>query len=147
MCMNACLHLGMNSICILGNQDQKRVLDPLELELQGVSCRPPCELWESNLGPLEEHQALFLRCQLSRLTTNLACQLATPGINLISPKIAEGRPQTQIICKDKECLFCRKNQHVGGQSFFLFVFCFEMVTPDKGRPFYREPGELYRRIG
>jgi hypothetical protein len=26
-------------------------------------------------------------------------------------KIAEGRPQTQIVCKDNECSFCRNNHH------------------------------------
>jgi hypothetical protein len=26
--------------------------------------------------------------------------------------IAEGRPQTQIVCKSKECILCRNNQHV-----------------------------------
>ena len=26
-------------------------------------------------------------------------------------KTTEGRPQTQIVCKDKECLFCRSIQH------------------------------------
>jgi hypothetical protein len=43
------------------------------------------------------------------------------------PKIAEGRLQTQIVCKDKEGLSCRNNQHEGvGQPFS------KMVTPNKG---------------
>lgn len=29
------------------------------------------------------------------------------------PKIMERRPQTQILCKDKGCLFCRSIQHAG----------------------------------
>jgi hypothetical protein len=28
-------------------------------------------------------------------------------------KTTEGRPQTQIVCKDKECLFSRNIQHAG----------------------------------
>jgi hypothetical protein len=36
-------------------------------------------------------------------------------------------PQTQIICKNKECLFCRNSQHAGGHR------CIKMaMTTDKG---------------
>lgn len=37
---------------VLFGGDQKRVLDPLELELQVVLNH--CECWESRLGPMQE---------------------------------------------------------------------------------------------
>jgi hypothetical protein len=36
-----------------------------------------------------------------------------PGLDCRGPKFAEGRPQTQIVCKNKELLFCRNNGDTG----------------------------------
>lgn len=45
-------------------------------------------------------------------------------------EIAEGRPQTQIACKDKEHLFCRNNGYAGvGEGCQPF---FKMAAPDIG---------------
>jgi hypothetical protein len=41
---------------------QKKVLDPLESELQG-GCEPPCRCWDLNSGPLEE-KPVFLTAEL-----------------------------------------------------------------------------------
>lgn len=37
---------------------QKRMLDPLEIELQ-ILCESPCGGWKSNLGPLQEQKVLL----------------------------------------------------------------------------------------
>jgi hypothetical protein len=41
-------------------------------------------------------------------------------------KLAEGRPQTQIVCKEKRACILQKQPTYGGQPFF------QMATPDKG---------------
>jgi hypothetical protein len=56
-------------------------------------------------------------------------------------KIAEGRPQTQIVCKNKECLFCRNNQHAGVNHSLKW-----QPQIKAHRPSYRQLGGLSRRI-
>jgi hypothetical protein len=73
--------------------------------------------------------------QLKKCSTSLA-------IRKIKIKIAEGRLQTQIVCQNKERLFCRNNQNAGINQYLKW-------QPQRKacRPSYRELGELSRRIG
>lgn len=62
--MYRCFLVCLCVICAAGAPGgQRRVSEPLELELQ-VVCEPPCGCWEFNPGPLEE-QPLDLNSELS----------------------------------------------------------------------------------
>lgn len=43
--------------------------------------------------------------------------------------MAEARPQTQIVCKDKEHLFCRNSQHVGVNHSSKTITMEELAGP------------------
>lgn len=72
LCQCVWLHVCMCTVCVCGSgtcRGQKRVLEPLELELHTDVCKVPHGCWRLNLGLLKEQPVLLtIQPELSSLS-------------------------------------------------------------------------------